>query len=553
MPNDYFGTNSQISDETYSADETYTSLIYGFTTASDINAVTVMHKDKYALIRRINIAIEGLEASTLSDDVKAPMLGQALFFRAWRHWEMARLYGGIPIIKSVQDPYNDDLNVPRSKASETINEIVADLDDAISLLPVDWTLTDDLGRITSGAAAAFKGRILLTYASPLFNPSNDQAKWQRAYDANKEALDILADMNIPRDLHPDFGTIFTSNILNNVEAIIYKRFSLGAGTSYTHGWENSVRPPSGGGNGAFTPTWQLISAFPMANGKLTNQAGSGYNETYYWQNRDPRFYATLAYNGSEWDVTGRDQTNVWAFRNSLELNRTPSSGFYNKKASDATIAREDISQTSTAWIELRYAEVLLNFAECANEMGSTTEALEKVRKIRERAGIESNGNTFGIDNGVSQDVLRQIIMVERQVEFAFENKRYWDIRRRTLFRQDMGEYVKKLNGTHRTGFSYRAVSGWNSVINDESSPFYGSLRIDSALYNGHLDLNDKAISDQYFLQSDKTLDIYLGVSQEINYVELYDFFAIPTSIIEKSPAVEQTIGWLNGTFDPLAE
>ncbi|WP_346860692.1 RagB/SusD family nutrient uptake outer membrane protein [uncultured Draconibacterium sp.] len=553
MPNDYFGTNSQLSDETYSADETYTSLIYGFTTASDINAVTVMHKDKYALIRRINIAIEGLEASTLSDDVKAPLMGQALFFRAWRHWEMARLYGGIPIVKTVQDPYNDDLNVPRSSAAETINEIVADLDEAIALLPVDWTLTDDLGRITSGAAAAFKGRILLTYASPLFNPSNDQAKWQRAYDANNEALNILADMNIPRDLHPDFGTIFTGNVLNNVEAIIYKRFSLGAGTSYTHGWENSVRPPSGGGNGGFTPTWQLISAFPMANGKLTNQAGSGYDETYYWQNRDPRFYATLAYNGSEWDMTGRDQTNIWAFRNSLELNRTPSSGFYNKKASDATIAREDISQTSTSWIELRYAEVLLNFAECANEIGSTAEALEKVRMIRARAGIESNGDTYGIDNGVSQDVLRQIIMVERQVEFAFENKRYWDIRRRTLFREDMGEYVKKLNGTYRTGFSYRALSGWSSVINDESSPFYGALRIDSALYNGHLDLNDKTISDQYFLQSNKTLDIYLGVNQEINYLELYDFFAIPSSIIEKSPAVEQTIGWLNGTFDPLAE
>lgn len=553
MPKKYFGTNSQLCDETFSGDLQYLDLLYGFKTPSDINSVTVMHKDKYALIRRINIALDGLEESSLADVIKAPLQGQALFFRAWRYWEMIQLYGGIPIVKTVQDPYTEDLNVPRSKTSEAIDAIIEDLDQAIALLPVDWTLDIDKGRITSGAAAAFKGRILLAWASPMFNPNNNQDRWQRAYNANQEAINILAQMSVPRALHPEFSTIFTTDVLNNTEAIFYKRFSLGAGTQYTMGWENSLRPPSGGGNGGFSPTWQLISAFPMSSGKLINEEGSGYNETYFWQNRDPRFYATIAYNGSQWEMSGREATNVWTFRNIKELNRVPGSGFYNKKASDATVARENISQTNTAWIELRYAEVLLNLAECANELGNTNEALEQVRKIRERAGIESGGGEYGISNGVSQEVLRQIIMIERQVEFAFENKRYWDIRRRKMFREDLGEYVKKLNGSQRTGFTYRAKGIWGRPITNQSSPYFGELNIDTALVNGHLILNDIDNSKNYFSQSVKNLDIYLGASTPINYLELYDFFAVPTSIIEKSPAVQQTKGWLNGTFDPLAE
>lgn len=553
MPSNYFGTSSQLSDESYSADLQYADLMYGFKTPSDINSVTVMHKDKYELIRRINIALEGLERSSLSEEEKAPLLGQAIFFRAWRYWEMVRLYGGVPMVLTVQDPYSDDLNVRRSKTSESIQRIVADLDEAISLLPLEWSFGSDAGRITSGAAAAFKGRVLLTWASPLFNRNNSQDRWQQAYDANAQAIDLLSRMTVPRALRADFATIFTSNVLNNEEAVLYKRFSLSAGSEYTQGWEGSIRPPSGGGNGGFNPTWQLVKAFPMANGKLPDEAGSGYNEDAYWENRDPRFYATIVYNGDEWQMNGREGDYVWTFRNVKESNRVPSSGFYNKKAFDGSIARENIGQTNTAWIELRYAEVLLNFAECANELGKTAEALEKVRAIRARAGIEPGNGSYGIEDGVSKEVLRQLIMIERQVEFAFENKRYWDIRRRLMFREDLGEYVKKINGTQRTGFTLTALSGWNAEITDASSPYVGQLRIDTAYANSHLVLEDPTSRAKFFRTTVKTLDLFQGVNAVLNYQEFYDFFAIPSSMIEKSPAVEQTAGWLNGTFDPLAE
>jgi starch-binding outer membrane protein, SusD/RagB family len=555
MPGVSFGHNSQLTDETYSSSTQYNDLLYGFVTESDINEVTVFHKEKYQLIRKINIALEGIEGSSIADSIKGVLAGQALFFRAYRYWEMVQLYGGIPIVKEVQDPYegSEALDVPRSKTGVAIDEIVEDLDEAIDGLPGEWTLPEDQGRITCGAAAAFKGRVLLAWASPMFNPNNDPSRWQRAYDANKEAMERLSQMRQPRALYPEFSAIFTTNVLENQEAILFRRYSLAAGNAYTNNWEDNVRPYSGGGSSGFTPTWELVKAFPMANGKLIHEPGSGYDSARFWLNRDPRFYATIAYNGSEWTMSGRDETNVWTFRNSKEANRVPVTGFYNRKATDPTLSRENIGQSSTAWIELRYAEVLLNTAECANELGYTDEALTYIRAIRERAGIEPGDGGYGIANSVSKEMLRQIIMVERQVEFAFENKRYWDLRRRKMFREDLGPYVKKLNGMQRHGLSYRALSGCHLEITDESSPYHGKLRIDTALMNGSLDLNDESSFSKYFTYSVRNLDTYQGQSVVFDYRELYDFFAVPSSMLNKSPAVEQTLGWINGTFDPLAE
>lgn len=555
MPAESFGENAPLSDETFSSDGKYTDLLYGFITPSGIDAVTVLHKDKYNLIRRINIGLEGIQSSPVSDSIKNVLAGQALFLRAYRYWELVQLYGGVSIIQEVQDPYGgaDELDVPRDKTGIAIDKIIADLDKAIDGLPTDWLQVADRGRITKGGAAAFKGRILLTWASPMFNPNNDQARWQKAYEANKQAVDLLSQMSVPRALNDDFSTIFTRNILENVESVIFRRYSLGAGNSYTHGWEGSVRPYSGGGSSSFSPTWELVQAFPMANGKLINEPGSGYDETLYWKNRDPRFYATIAYNGSEWSMNGRDITTVWTFRNTVEGNRSPATGFYNRKATDPLIAKADVSQTSTGWHELRYAEVLLNLAECANEINAKNEALDNVRAIRERAGIESGGGEYGISNSIEQSELREVIMVERQVEFAFENKRYWDMRRRKMFREDVGTYVTKLNGRQRHSLYYAAKGKWGREITDPNSPYKGWLHIDTALTLGHLDLNDPASFNNYFSSTVRNLDTYAGVSTLIDYKELYDYFAVPSSMLQKSPAVEQTLGWINGTFDPLAE
>lgn len=557
MPGMSLGENSPMSDETYSSSESYTNLLYGFYGPSNNDAIKVLHKDKYQLIRKINIGIRGLEGSSLAEEITGPIKGQALFLRAYRYWEMVKLYGGIPFVLNVQDPYNDDLDVPRSLTTESINLIVADLDEAIAKLPVEWELAEDQGRLTSGAVAAFKARILLAWASPLFNPENKSDRWQRSYEASQEAVELLSQMSVPRDLHPDFSSIFTTSVLNNVEAVIYKRYDATVGTDYTSGWEGSVRPPSTGGNGGINPTWNLVKAFPMANGKLIVEEGSGYDSTYFWQNRDPRFYASIAYNGCEWDMEGRDAgQKQWTYtRNIHENNRVPSTGFFCRKATNPLVVMSEVGQTSTTWHELRYAEVLLNLAESANEISNTNEALTLVRRIRERAGIEDNGGTFGIPEGVTKDQLRELIMIERQVEFAFENKRYWDIRRRLIFRTDMGSYMRMLNGTQRQGFVTAAKSPWTRrAIVSKDSPFYGWNRIDTATYLGYVDINDSDNYNTYFTTSPKVMESVINsVAQSLNYIPLYDYFGVTNTFLQKSPAVEQTVGWINGTFDPLEE
>ncbi|WP_170110623.1 RagB/SusD family nutrient uptake outer membrane protein [Flavilitoribacter nigricans] len=556
MPPMSLGANDAYSDETFSSSQAITDLLYGFFGASDIDAVQALHRDNYRLIRQINICIEGLERSSLDEEVKRPILGQALFFRAWRYWEMVKLHGGIPMVNRVQDPFLEaDLNVARSRTGESVDLIVADLDLAIDYLPVEWSLDRDRGRITSGAAAAFKGRVLLNWASPLFNRGNDLSRWQRAYDANTQAVDLLGQMSVPRALHPDFSTIFTVDVLNNTEAVLYRRFDPGAGADYTSGWEGRVRPPSGGGSGSSTPTWELVQAFPMQNGKHIEDPESGYDPTYYWRDRDPRFYATVAFNGSEWEMNGREMTHQWTYiRNIHENNRSPATGFYNRKATNPEIPQENISMTGTDWHEIRYAEVLLNLAECANELDNRSEALELVGRIRQRAGIDAGDGNFGIAASVSKEDLRELIMIERQVEFAFENKRYWDLRRRLMFRNDLGRYVKKLNGTQRHGLLIEPASPWDERILDADSPYRGWRRIDTVVLFNHVDIEDAESYNSYFNTETRVLESLIGgTTQSLNYLDLYDFFAVPSSFLQSAPLVEQTNGWVNGSFDPLAQ
>ncbi|MGL5545821.1 MAG: RagB/SusD family nutrient uptake outer membrane protein, partial [Tannerellaceae bacterium] len=146
----------------------------------------------YDHIDRINFFLDNLEGVTvLSDDQKEIMKAQALFWRAWDYWGKVRNMGGVPLILHIQDITNmPSLFVERSSTSDCMAQILTDIDYAISTLPDKWE-GENYGRIDKGTAMAFKGRVLMHYASPLFNPNNDQGRWQAAYQANKEAVEFL--------------------------------------------------------------------------------------------------------------------------------------------------------------------------------------------------------------------------------------------------------------------------------------------------------------------------------------------------------------------------
>src|SRR5699024_7589256 len=152
--------------------------------------------------------------------------------------------------------------------------------------------------VTRGAAAALKGRILLYWASPQFNPQNNQERWERAYTANREAKQLLDQDGY--GLYEDFGQLFIEE--GNRSVIFARLFSSQA--DRVHGWEQSVRPPAVQGGGSVNPTFELVNAFPMENGLSIDNVASGYDSTLFYKNRDPRFYETIAFNGATWSFNG---------------------------------------------------------------------------------------------------------------------------------------------------------------------------------------------------------------------------------------------------------
>lgn len=154
---------------------------------------TSIGNNTWTRMKQINIFLEQVDKYALPDAVKNPLKGQLYYWRAWQYFDLVRLYGGVPLVLQPQDPIGaveGTLEVPRSSTSATFAQIEADLDKAISLLPGKWDGAN-WGRITSGGAAALKGRALLTYASPQFNRADDRARYQKAYDANLAAKTLL--------------------------------------------------------------------------------------------------------------------------------------------------------------------------------------------------------------------------------------------------------------------------------------------------------------------------------------------------------------------------
>ena len=178
-------------------------------------------------------------------------------------------------------------------------------------------------------------------------------------------------------------------------------------------------------------------------------------------------------------------------------------------------------------MEIRFAEVLLNLAEAASGTNRLSEAYDLLKAIRERAGIEAGADgLYGLKAGMSQAEMRNAILLERKIEFAFEGKRYWDMRRYQLFETE-------LNGTRRMGTTYTFQPSADVPTHDNFMAVRDNIPLDSA-YTSNM------------LLEPKEMDAY-----DINWQTNYYFFALPQTTLDNNPALQQTAGWPNGTFDPL--
>jgi hypothetical protein len=486
-----------------------TSYLYGQLTGNSVNYWP------YSQIRRINILLTEIDNGSIDTVLTKRLKGEGYFFRAWRYWEMVKRYGGVPLILEPQE-LTDDLLVARAPTSQCVAQIVADLDSAITLLPtVAAGSGANDGHIHKGTAMAVKGRVLLYYASPQFNRTGDVTRWQNAYDANLEARDYLTSQGF--GLYDDFETLWFDEM--NREAIFVRRYSYPVST---HNWAASTRPldESQGATGGNRPTLEMVEAFPMQDGRPITGHPS-YDSVYFWQNRDPRFYATIAYNGAVWELSGKTGRRQWTYVGGESNNPTPS-GFYTRKAVDPADDAFEAFTGQTPWIEIRYAEVLLNLAEAANAIGNASVAYDQLIALRARAGIDPGTGFYGLDAGMSGAQVQDAIMLERRIELAYEAKRYWDLRRNMLFET-------LLNGTRRHGLRINLI-----VPADQWIPVRDTVDLETTYH-------------QYF----EHVIIELDTQSAINWQSNYYFFAIPQEHRELNSNLEQTTGWAGGTFDPL--
>lgn len=552
MPN-WPSTSSlhNTSDETNNGS---TVLLYGQLTDNSVTDIasnnTSTTNNQYYSIRRINLAIQGIEEGKLPADVKAKLKGQMYFFRAYIYFNLVKLYGGVPLVLKSQDIANDELDIPRSKTSECIKQIVQDLDSCYGL-PKTWSLSTDGGRISKAAALALKGKVLMYWASPQFNPGNDLARWETAYTACKAAYDSCTSFGY--GLLSNFANIFIDESGSNKERIMWRTYdnitiNPGRGTNV----ENIVRPVSEttGGGGSYQPTWNLVQAFVMKDGLpiTASSATYPYSSTLFWKDRDPRFDATIAYNGVVWPLSGKSGRRQWNYLSVLEDKSNESkTGFYCRKISNPNITASAALYNSNSgggsgmdWIEMRFAEVLVNLAECANETGRMTESKDMIRLLRQRAGIVVGSSDYGLGVVASAVDMRKLILNERMVEFAMEGKRYDDLRRTRTFHT--------LTGSVRQGFRWTVKAPYTLGTGTDVTKIY--LEQTNALGFKPRDtanLNNPVVYNAMF-----TTSIYpLDTSTPINFPTTYYFYPLPTGFRSSSIAIEQTIGWPGGTFDPL--
>lgn len=416
--------------------------------------------DLYSRIRQLNMFFENIDQVPFDDEGWRDRLkGEAHFLRGYFYHNLIRLHGGVPIIERTFE-LNDDFLVSRNTLEESVQFVVDEADAAAALLPATHE-SSDIGRATKGAALALKARMLLYAASDLYNDpswasgyanpeliaytSGDRtARWQAAKDAAKAVIDLglysLHDTDNPQQ---DYIDLF---LRRDTEEAIFSRYFI-----QSRGWQDGALPglangPNGYHNwGGNTPIQELVDDYRMIDGSEFDWNNPVHAAAPY-ENRDPRFYASILYDQAPWRPRPADtkemdpegkviirsvETAPGVWTPGLDTRDGPVedwnggySGYYLRKFIDPNVVHEYAAaggNQEAPWHFFRLGEIYLNYAEASLELGQEDEAKIYLNMIRERAGmppITSTGQQL-IDDYRN----------ERRIELAFEQHRYFDARR----------------------------------------------------------------------------------------------------------------------------
>ena len=462
--------------------------------ATNITRVPVW-AETYCSLRSINTFIDNIDrVPNMEQSEKDELTGEALFLRAYMHFLSLRCYGPIPILDYVVATDDDWGAIVRKPFDECVDAIVNDCVLAYGKLPTTRPKTE-YGRPIKSAAYALRSRVLLYAASPLYNGNTELArlkdtdtgknlisqtydpeKWKLAADAAREALEEFtkaklqlhySKTNDPKD---NYEEVFVENW--NDEIIWAKNM----GNYWHHMWCSD--PISYGCPSIFNPTQEMVDAYQMANGEspilgyesdgktpIINPA-AGYVESGntssastkgYWPagvrnmytNREPRFYASINFAGQTW----KHNHTLELWYNGSDGKKYGSSdycktGYLMRKHNNINITSTPFVATQTTWNYFRVGEFYLNLAEAVNEFyGPTEECYDAVNAIRERAGLPE------LPENLTQEQMRERIRHERRIELAFENHRFFDVRRWKIAPQTEGKAVHCLNIVEGTSVS----------------------------------------------------------------------------------------------------
>ena len=416
----------------------------------------------YAGIRKANLIVNNIdivpfkttfknskgEIKPLNFTIKA----EARFLRTYFYFELVKRYGGVPLVGDSVFKLGDNLEIPRTSFAKCVDYMVSELDsikyDLRSVSMPDATVYAHAATIE--AAMALKSRILLYAASPLFNErpittdkneqkpligyeSYDIERWKRAADAAKYVIDTFGPtgsktVNLAINPMGVFLSYYSSSV--NPELIFFRQ----EGQSKTIETQNGPLGFSGNsiGFGRTNPTQNLVDAFLMKDGKPKGESTLyPYNPQKPYDNRDPRLALTVLYNGSNW-LGHVLETYRGGGNNPTGAAEYTTTSYYMRKFMGNFSLSIEYSNNYHLWVIFRYAEILLNYAEAQNEYlaSPTPDVYNAIIPLRKRATIAAGADKlYGLKANMTKDEMRIVIQNERRIEMAFEEQRFWDIRR----------------------------------------------------------------------------------------------------------------------------
>ena len=354
------------------------------------------------------------------------------FLRAYFYFELFKTYGAVPLVTTTLT--NGQANNMQRVSSDTIVKFIVDeLDEVATYLPITYADEPyaEIGRATRAAAYALKARTLLYAASPLHNPTGDKARWAAAAEASKYVIDHAKAWGLALS---DYSALWGNDAFFNKEII----FGLGRDSENSFEMANYPVGVENGKSGN-CPTQSLVDQYEFQdNGQTFGERYPGATvdlSANPYEGLDPRFALTVVKNGDEWPTNGTQkkviETFVGGFNAAPKYGATPT-GYYLRKLVDGSCVTTTDNQVKKhhTWIVMRLAEFYLDFAEAAYyATGSANDATfgmtanEAINVLRNRKGIDMPAFTEDGDQWVTR------YERERLVELAFENHRFWDVRR----------------------------------------------------------------------------------------------------------------------------